>query len=127
MAFHQAPFRILAHNGRNWYILHLGDGRVQLDFGSFAVAFPREAFQLIHGLVEAAVSEPTLPGCMAHAGVERSVWFDPQHGTILLVFEGMILRFLPHEAVAFVSLCREAGNRLGVNPTPPSSTFSGLN
>ena len=33
MSFDSAPYRTLASNGRNWHILQLGDGRVQLDFG----------------------------------------------------------------------------------------------
>jgi hypothetical protein len=119
MAFHHAPYTVLARNGRNWHILQLGDGRVQLDFGPFAVAFRREAFQLLHGLAEAALKGPTLAGCIAHAGAERSIWFDSQQGALLLAFDGTVLRFLPHELVAFTSLCREAGAALVASPGSP--------
>lgn len=126
MSFRLAPYQLLARNGRNWHILQLGDGRVQLDFGPFAVAFARDAFQLLHGLAEAALKRPTVAGCIAHAGAERSVWFDPQQGALLLAFDGCLLRFQPHELVAFASLCREAGAKLALGPaTPPSAgTFN---
>lgn len=121
MTYRLAPYKILARNGRNWHILHLGDGRVQLDFGPFAVAFGREAFQLLHGLAEAALKGPTTAGCIAHAGVERSIWFDAQHGALLLAFDGTILRFLPHELLAFTALCREAAAKLCASASPPAS------
>jgi hypothetical protein len=121
MDFHTAPYQTLARNDRNWHILHLSDGRLQLDFGPFAIAFHREAFQLLHGLCEAALKGPTMSGCIAHAGVERSAWFEAQRGTVALAFDGAVLRFLPHELVAFTALCREAGGKLGVTPCRPAS------
>ncbi|MCG8353070.1 MAG: hypothetical protein MI924_35340 [Chloroflexales bacterium] len=121
MSFDSAPYRTLASNGRNWHILQLGDGRVQLDFGPFAVAFYRDSFQLLHGLAEAALKAPLILGCIAHAGFARSIWFDPQQGALSLAFDGVVLRFLPHELVAFTSLCREAGAELEVKPWLPPS------
>jgi|YNPBryunderm2012_1023409.scaffolds.fasta_scaffold04708_7 hypothetical protein len=127
MTFHHAPYTVLARNERNWYILQLGDGRIQLDFGPFAVAFGCKAFQVLHSLVEAALEGPTVAGCIAHAGVERSIWFDPQRGTLLLAFDGMVLRFLSHELLAFTCLCRAAATKLGTGPLPPPSSAGSLN
>lgn len=116
MSFQLAPYRVLAKNTHGWHILHLGDDRVQFDFGPFAFAVSRAGFQLIHGLAEAALSAPQHAGCIAHVSVERSVWFDPQQMCLLVVFDGMVLRFRPHELLAFTRLCREAAGVLGVTP-----------
>jgi hypothetical protein len=117
MNFRMAPYRVLAQNGRNWYILLLSDGRLQLDFGPFAMALHQDAFGLLHGLVEAATQHSSATaGCVAHAGAERSIWIDPQHGALLLAFDGVVLRFMPQELLIFVQLCREACQKLSLTP-----------
>jgi hypothetical protein len=117
MNFRMAPYRVLAQNGRNWYILLLSDGRLQLDFGPFAMALHQDAFGLLHGLIEAATQNcPATAGCVAHAGAERSIWIDPQHGALLLAFDGVVLRFMPQELLIFVQLCREACQKLSLTP-----------
>ncbi len=121
MAFPLTPYALLAQNGRNWRILQLGDGQVQLDFGPFAIALPCAAFQRVHGLIEAALCAPGMPGCIAHTGTEGSIWFDAKHGALLVVYRDMVIRFLPHELLALAVLCREAGAALAVAPHPPAS------
>src|SRR5689334_2546855 len=116
-----SPYRTLARNGRNWHILHLGDDSVQFDFGSFALAVSRSTFQQIYGLAETALTAPNRPGCIAHAGSEASVWFDPGQGSLVIVYRGVMVRFQPHELVAFVCLCRKAGLALGEEPSAPPS------
>ena len=119
MNFRMAPYRVLAQNGRNWHILLLSDGRLQLDFGLFAMALHQDAFGLLHGLIEAATQNcPATAGCVAHAGAERSIWIDPQHGALLLAFDGVVLRFMPQELLVFVQLCREASRQIAL--VPPS-------
>jgi hypothetical protein len=117
MNFRVAPYRVLAQNGRNWYILLLSDGRLQLDFGPFAMALHQDAFGLLHGLVEAATQHSSATaGCVAHAGAERSIWIDPQYGALLLAFDSVVLRFMPQELLIFVQLCREASQKLSLTP-----------
>ncbi len=123
MSFNLAPYHVLARNGRNWHILRLGDGRVQINLGLFAVALQPDAFQLLRGLVEAALNSPTPVGCVAHAGVERSIWFDAKQGALLLAFDGVVLRLRPHELQAFAVLCREAGAKLDSDSSQPPSDF----
>lgn len=121
MTFPLTPYRLLAQNGRNWRILHLGDGQVQLDFGIFAIALPCAAFQRVHGLIEAALRAPGVSGCIAHTGTEGSIWFDAQHGMLVVVYRETVLRFLPHELLALNALCREAEAALALSPCPPAS------
>jgi hypothetical protein len=121
MTFPLTPYALLAQNGRNWRILQLGDGQVQLDFGPFALAFSGAAFQRVHGLLEAALRAPSIPGCVAHAGTEGSIWFDAKQGVLLVVYRGVVLRLTPHELLALAVLCREAGAALAVLPYPPAS------
>lgn len=122
MDFRLAPYRVLAHNGRNWHILLLSDGRLQLDFGPFAMAIHQDDFRLMHGLAESAMQHASVTvGCVAHAGVERSIWIDQKYGAWLLVFDGVILRFMPQELLVFVQLCRETSRKLTLTPVslPP--------
>jgi len=117
MNFRMAPYRVLAQNGRNWYILLLSDGRLQLDFGPFAMALHQDAFGLLHGLVEAATQHSSATaGCVAHAGVERSIWIDPQYGALLLAFDGVVLRCMPQELLVFAQLCCEASRQMALVP-----------
>jgi hypothetical protein len=121
MAFPLTPYVLLAHNGRNWRILQLGDEQIQLDLGPLALALPRTAFQRVHGMIEAALRAPGVPGCLAHAGTEGSIWFDAAQGALLVVYRGLVLRFTPQELLALAVLCREAGAALAVVPFPPAS------
>ncbi|MCS6841420.1 MAG: hypothetical protein NZ699_18915 [Roseiflexus sp.] len=124
MNFRLAPYRVLAHNGRNWYILLLSDGRLQLDFGPFALALNQDDFSLMHGLAEAAMQNDSVTaGCIAHAGVERSIWLDQTYGALLLAFDNVVLRFMPQELLVFAQLCREASQKLNLTPVPLPLAF----
>lgn len=119
MDFRTAPYHIVARNGCNWHILLLSDGRLQLDFGPFAMAVSQDDFRLLYGLIEAAIQHcQTMTGCVAHAGVQRSIWVDPKHGALLLVFDSVVLRFMPQELLVFARLCREASQKLMQTPLP---------
>ncbi len=117
MDFRSAPYQVLAHNGRNWHILLLSDGRLQLDFGPFAMAVLQDDFSLLHGLIEAALHHgQAAAGCVAHAGVQRSIWLDTTYGALLLVFDSVVMRFTPQELLIFARLCREASQKLVLTP-----------
>jgi hypothetical protein len=121
MAFPLTPYAVLAQNRRNWRIVQLGDRQIQLDFGPFALALPSAAFQRVHGLIEAALRAPGIPGCVAHTGTEGSIWFDATHGVLLVVYQNTVIRLTPHELLALAVLCREAGAALAVAPCLPAS------
>lgn len=124
MNFRLAPYRVLAHDERNWHILLLSDGRLQLDFGPFALAVHQDDFSLLHGLAEAAMQNDSVTaGCIAHAGVERSIWFDPKYGALLLAFDNVVLRFMPQELLILVRLCRETSQKLTLTPVPLPLAF----
>jgi hypothetical protein len=124
MDFRLAPYRVLAHSGRDWHILLLSDGRLQLDFGPFAMAVNQNDFSLMHSLAEAAMQNDSVTaGCVAHAGVERSIWIDQKYGALLLAFDNVVLRFTPRDLLVFVQLCRAASQKLNLTPVPLPLAF----
>ncbi|MCG8348957.1 MAG: hypothetical protein MI924_14395 [Chloroflexales bacterium] len=118
MNFNLAPYHLLARNNHNWRILQLSDGRVQLDFGPFAMAVTWPDFRLLHSLAEAALAAPARPGRLLMLEMRRVF------GSIRLVYADTLLRFRQVELLTFVDLCRKAVTALDSVPALPPSDNS---